>query len=90
MTTPVTETTPRKIPTATELINSKKVWTLYFRYGSVPFLHKNFIHDGNMLDAINRARQHCIIMGYKFICVRPFLIDLDEQEKRREEGNQDS
>ena len=66
-----------------------RIWTLYYRYGAVPYLHKNFNCDGSMLDAINRARQHCIVMGYKFICVRPFLIDLDEQERRREEGEKD-
>ena len=83
---PVTAEKP--IPTAplAPIPETIRTWTLYFRYGSVPILHKNFNLPGNMLDAINRARQHCIIMGYKFICVRPLLIDLDEQEKRRQEG----
>lgn len=80
------ETLDKKAIPSIPVVEVKKTWTLYFRYGSVPILHKNFDLEGNMLDAINRARQHCIIMGYKFICVRPFLIDLDEQEKRRQEG----
>lgn len=73
----------------TPVTSKLKTWTLYYRYGSVPVLHKNFEFSGTMLDAINRGREHCIKMGYKFICVRPFLVDLYEQEKRREEGTQE-
>ena len=82
-----TTTTVKQVPGTP--VATKKIWTLYYRYGSVPMLHKNFEFPGTMLDAINRGREHCIKMGYKFICVRPFLVDLGEQEKRREEGNQE-
>jgi len=35
--------------------------------------------------AIERGQQHCIKMAYKFIKVRPFIVDLDERERRRNE-----
>jgi len=66
-----------------------RMWTLYYRYGTVPQLQKTFIHEGDLLAAINRAREHCVKMGYRFICVRPFLIDLEEQEQRRLKGDED-
>lgn len=61
------------------------VWVLYYRYGTIPCLQKFFRFGGDMVGAINRAREHCIKMNYQFICIRPFLVDLDEQEIRREE-----
>lgn len=66
-----------------------RIWALYYRYGTVPQLVKHFINDGTLQDAIIRAREHCIKMGYRFICVRPFLIDFEEQENRRQQGDQD-
>ena len=60
-----------------------RIWTLYFRYGNIPYQFKNFIQDGTMAEAISRAREHCIKMNYRFICIRPFLIDLEEQEIRK-------
>ena len=65
-----------------------KIWTLYYRYGNVPHLFKNFIMEGTMADAITRARSHCIIMNYRFICIRPFLVDLEEQEIRKSKSGE--
>ena len=69
-----------------------RIWTLYYRYGNIPHQQKNFImldNNPSMKDAIERAREHCIRMGYRFICVRPFLVDLDEQESRKLSGDID-
>jgi hypothetical protein len=80
------DSVPREL--VKDIVPGEKIWTLYYRYGAVPHLHKNFRYTGTMLEAINRSREHCIRMGYTFICVRPFLVDLEIQEAKRAE-NQD-
>lgn len=41
---------------------------------------KHFHHPENLNAAIKRGRDHCLVMGYHFIQVRPFFVDLDKQE----------
>ena len=56
------------------------------------FLHQNrrtepklkmFEYKGLLKDAIREFYTHCQIMGYRFISVRPFMVDLKEQEERK-------
>lgn len=45
--------------------------------------NKVFRFDGDLKNAIVRGRQHCEKMGYVFIQVRPFIVDLEHQEEKR-------
>lgn len=38
---------------------------------------------GNFQAAVTRAKAYCTAMGYRFITVRPWLVNLDESEKRK-------
>lgn len=59
-----------------------RIWTLYYMYGSSSPISKLFTFDGNLQDATVRGRKHCSIMRYKFVRVRPALVDLDHQEEQ--------
>lgn len=62
--------------------NGKVLYTLYYRQGMNPHpLQKNFYFEGDLHSAIVRSRKHCELMGIKFISVRPFLSNIDEEEK---------
>ena len=63
-----------------------RYWILYYRFGNVPQLTKGFRLDGGIQEAINRGRKHCDLMDYKFLLVRPMVVNLDYQERLREEG----
>ena len=41
---------------------------------------KHFQLVGHLSDAIKRGQEHCNVMAYKFVQVRPFFVDLDLQE----------
>jgi hypothetical protein len=57
-----------------------KCWTVFYRHGVNATLTKNFYFDGAMRDAIERAQQHCGIMGYKYIFIRPMICDIEHEE----------
>lgn len=42
---------------------------------------KIFTFDGGLKDAITKGRSHCQNMGYRFVMVRPAIVDLEHQEK---------
>ena len=44
---------------------------------------KVFPFKGPLAQAIIRGRNHCEKMNYKWITVRPFIVDLEEQEERK-------
>ena len=50
--------------------------------------HKNFEHFGNRQTAIESAKKHCEIMGYIFIHVDSFIINLRDQENSRLRGEE--
>jgi len=58
-----------------------RFWTLWYRFGTIPVATKSFIFDGNLQDATMRARKHCEVMKYRYIFVRPMIVDLDYQEE---------
>lgn len=72
-----------------------RFWTLYYRYSNIPQITKGFKFDGALKDAIKRGQDHCTIMGYHFICVRPMIVDLAHQEsmfenaRSREDGREE-
>lgn len=61
---------------------SKRSYSLSYRRGN-ELLTKHFELDGNLGAAIKRGREHCEIFaprGYRFIIVRPLIVDLALQE----------
>ncbi len=58
-----------------------RFWTLWYRFGTVPIATKSFIFDGNLQEATTRARKHCEIMKYRYVFVKPMIVDLDYQEE---------
>ena len=65
----------------------KRIYILTFRRGS-SLQTKNFNHDGDLKDAIQRGRDHCAKMGYVFVLVRPFVVDLEHQEDLKMKGQE--
>jgi hypothetical protein len=75
-----------------ELTNSNTdapIFTLAYRKGN-DILQMNFIYqnednsppDKHFQKAIARGKRHCEIMRYRFLYCRPFITDLDVEEKR--------
>lgn len=60
-----------------------QMYTLFFRHGVNPRCEKGFLHEGGFLAARQRAFEHCERMGYRFIFVRPLIVDLDEEERQQ-------
>ena len=76
-----------------ELKNPVRVtnyWTIFFRHGMNANLSKNFYFDGTQLEATRRAQEHCKIMGYRFIFLRPLVCNIDEEEAYKLRGGLDS
>jgi hypothetical protein len=83
--TDLSKTTPAK----PSLSAFPKLWTLWYFAGTSGPQFKNFIFDGTMREAMQRGREHCSRMNYRFGSVRPFILDLDYQEQRYFETNQE-
>ena len=60
-----------------------QLMVLYYRHGNNPRTQDMFfIWPGEFKKAIDRGRQFCERMSWKFISVRPFLSNLEDIEKR--------
>ena len=65
----------------------ERVYAGYYRFRTSEPKVKSFVlvyEDGNpapLQDAVLRFREHCDKMGYRFLCVRPSLVGLDDQEE---------
>lgn len=59
------------------IMNYKKAGEKYF---------KLFLFDGNRRGAIERAQQHCVIAGVKFLYCEHALHDLDLEEAKILQG----
>jgi hypothetical protein len=59
----------------------KNLYILFYRHGMNPHCQKGFTNSGDIKAAVQRAQRHCEIMGYRYIFVRPFVSDIDEEEK---------
>lgn len=63
-----------------------RIWRLIFRFGNVAPLEKVFRFNGDLRAAKDVAFKHCQVMGYIFIIVKPYEVDLLEQEKIKKES----
>ena len=64
------------------------MWIMFYRHGMNATLTKNFYHEGDMNSAIRRAQDHCKIMGYKYIFIRPLICDLESEEEYKLTGRE--
>jgi hypothetical protein len=63
--------------------NKKSLFVLLYRQKNNPYpMIKNFFHPGDFRSAIQRGKRHCDDTGLVFIMVKPFVSDLDDEEKR--------
>ena len=78
-----TTVAPNLVPPKDSPLSRLRTFTLYYHYrASVPqVLHFEF--DGDLRKAKERGLEHCKVMNYRFIKVRPLIVDLDERERRR-------
>ena len=65
----------------------ERYYILYYHFPHSKIESKVFGHSGNLTSAIIRGRDHCEVMNYRFIKVRPFIVNLDDQERRRLENS---
>ena len=74
------------LPTGILQVGESEIFTLYYRQGMNPHpMQKNFRFPGEFKYAIERGKNHCENMGLRFISVRPFIINLENEEKRNQE-----
>lgn len=66
-----------------EALARKRIFKGHYRQGSFGPIEKVFTFEGNLEQAKNRFFQHCKSMGYIFIIVKPYEVDLDAQEKQK-------
>lgn len=59
----------------------ERIYKLFFKHKGRAPLEKVFRLRGTKRDAIERGQRHCIEMGYQFIIVKPYEVDLDAQER---------
>ena len=56
------------------------MWIMFYRHGMNANLTKGFFYKGSLFQAQERAKDHCKIMGYKYIFIRPMICNLEEEE----------
>lgn len=72
---------PHGLPNVDPLIANRYV--LYYREGQNPHPQMAFFDlSGDFRQVISRVKRHCELMNKRFINVRPFLMNLDDEEKR--------
>lgn len=68
-----------------EIQKEKRTFELHYKHRN-QVQQKYFELVGHLSDAIKRGQEHCSVMGYKFVQVRPFFVDLDLQEAHLKEN----
>lgn len=72
---------PNGLPQVDPTIANRYV--LYYREGQNPHPQMAFFDlSGDFRQVIMRVKRHCELMNKRFINVRPFLMNLDDEEKR--------
>lgn len=66
------------------MLDTKRTFIMYIRKGTMAPEPKVFEFNGDLPKAIQRAKDHCEKMNFKFCGCYPFIYDLDVQEKNRE------
>lgn len=83
-------TVPTVVPSKPNSIEKDaRIYQLWYAYSNLAPQIKCFPFKGDMKSAIARARLHCEKMNYRFLRLRPLIVDLDEQEQRRAQNEFD-
>lgn len=61
------------------------LWSLFYRYKGV-FRYRIFAFEGTRSEAIERAKQHCSVQGFKLEWVEEFISDLDYLDQKTLKG----
>ena len=61
---------------------SKRTYVGFYHFRAAAPLSMVFEYAGELKEAIERFKIHCERCNYRFIKVRPFIVDLDEREAR--------
>jgi hypothetical protein len=64
-------------------------YTLWYHFRTTKPQELHFELAGPLPMAIERGIVHCQRMNYKFIKVRPMIVDLDEREARRNDDREE-
>jgi hypothetical protein len=73
------------LPHPHDVFYTNRQYKLDYRHGN-NMNWKTFFFDGSFRQAMDRARDHCTRMGYRFLFLAPFVRNLDDDEKARENG----
>lgn len=65
----------------------ESTYILFYRHGMNPQCQKGFKLNGDLRAAVDRAKKHCEVMGYRYIFVRPLVCDLEAEEKQKTSSN---
>jgi GTP-dependent phosphoenolpyruvate carboxykinase len=61
----------------------QSMFILYYRQGMNPHtMFMFFFASGPFNQIISRAKNHCEIMNYRFVTVRPAITNFEEEEKK--------
>lgn len=85
--TPTTGITAAKIKD--DSFYKSRTYILFYHFRAAAPLSLVYEHQGTFKESIERAKVHCIRMNYRFIKVRPFVVDLDEREARINSGEEE-
>ena len=64
----------------------QNLYIMFYRHGMNANLTKGFFWPGDLVAARKRAQEHCKIMGYHFIFIRPMVCNLDQEEEYKLRG----
>ena len=70
------------VPGRPHTIDLSTLFVLFYRHGTNPNCTKQF-QSLDLVTANARGRQHCELMGFAFQYVKPFLSDLEVDERRK-------
>lgn len=68
-------------------LTRERVFIGFYHFKASRPHERQFYHKGDLASARDRFYQHCTIMGYRFISVRPFIVDLEIIEASRDDYN---
>lgn len=68
------------------MLTRERVFVGFYHFRSSRPHERVFYHMGDVKSAKDAFYEHCKIMNYRFISVRPFIVDLKSIEDSRNDG----
>ena len=75
----------------TPLSSDTILYRLYFRTGNNPYTQDTFFWHKtgkDMRQIVDRCKRYCDNMGLRFVNVRPAILDLDREERLRNQADE--